>query len=154
MLIYEKKVEGVNHLFGTMGNVPSDSDVQLSYKDVDGNEIDNIKDFKLYYGTKVEMMASLANIPTEDDIAVNVFVGDDAIIGEDVCAVTVTWNPDEGGQVTLAGKKVIGEEITLTATANEGYEFTKWEDDSVANPRTVTLTGDASFSATFTAINQ
>lgn len=36
MLIYEKKVEGERHLFGTMGTIPSNEDSQLSY--VDNND--------------------------------------------------------------------------------------------------------------------
>lgn len=40
MLVYEKKVDGVRHLFGTINNVPSDSDNQLVYKDADGDAVE------------------------------------------------------------------------------------------------------------------
>ena len=40
---------------------------------------------------------------------------------------------------------------TLTATANEGYEFTAWNDGNTENPRTVTITSDTAFMAIFTA---
>ena len=40
MLIYEKKVDGTRHLFGTMNNIPSDSDNQLVYKDADGDTVE------------------------------------------------------------------------------------------------------------------
>lgn len=33
MLVYEKKVDGVRHLFGTMGTIPSNEDSQLTYVD-------------------------------------------------------------------------------------------------------------------------
>lgn len=82
MLIYEKKVDGVRHLFGTLGNIPADIDPQLIYKDAEGNEITNIADFKLFYGTNKIMKASVQVMPTEDDTAVNVFIGDTAVIGE------------------------------------------------------------------------
>ena len=40
---------------------------------------------------------------------------------------------------------------TLTAIANEGYEFTAWNDGNTENPRTVTVTSDTAFMAIFTA---
>ena len=39
MLVYEKKVDSARHLFGTMGNIPSNDDAQLTYKDGDGNTL-------------------------------------------------------------------------------------------------------------------
>ena len=39
----------------------------------------------------------------------------------------------------------------MTATANEGYEFTGWNDGNTENPRTVTVTSDTVFVAIFTA---
>ena len=39
----------------------------------------------------------------------------------------------------------------MTATANEGYEFTAWNDGNTENPRTVTVTSDTVFTAIFTA---
>ena len=38
---------------------------------------------------------------------------------------------------------------TLTAIANEGYEFTAWNDGNTENPRTVTVTSDTTFMAIF-----
>ena len=38
---------------------------------------------------------------------------------------------------------------TLTAIANEGYEFTGWNDGNTENPRTVTVTSDTTFMAIF-----
>ena len=40
---------------------------------------------------------------------------------------------------------------TLTAIANEGYEFTAWNDGNTENPRTVSITSDTAFVAIFTA---
>ena len=39
---------------------------------------------------------------------------------------------------------------TLTAIANDGYEFTAWNDGNTENPRTVSLTSDTAFMAIFT----
>lgn len=81
MLVYEKIVDGVKHLYGTLGNVPSDNDTQLSYKDEAGKEISDVLTFKLFYGTPKLMKASLTILPTADDTVVNVFLGDTILIG-------------------------------------------------------------------------
>ena len=52
MLVYEKKVDDVRHLFGTLGVVPTDSDQQLVYKDTDGNEILDISLSDLFVDDK------------------------------------------------------------------------------------------------------
>ena len=39
MLVYEKKVEGERHLYGTLSSIPSDSDQRLIYKDENGDTI-------------------------------------------------------------------------------------------------------------------
>ena len=44
-----------------------------------------------------------------------------------------------------------GNTAVLTATANEGYEFTGWNDGNTENPRTVMITSDTAFVAIFTA---
>lgn len=82
MLIYEKTIDGVRHLYGTLDNIPSDDDPQLVYKDATGKEIDNIAKFKLFYGTDKLMKASLQTLPTADDTDVNVYIGDVLIIGD------------------------------------------------------------------------
>ena len=42
---------------------------------------------------------------------------------------------------------------TLTATANEGYKFVRWNDGNTENPRLVTLSSDITFTAIFSEIN-
>ena len=61
--------------------------------------------------------------------------------------ITVTVNDATMGSAsyTLDGNTAI-----LTATANEGYEFTAWNDGNTENPRTVTVTSDTAFVAIFT----
>ena len=55
---------------------------------------------------------------------------------------------------TVAGSGVfkVGEQITLKATANEGYKFTQWSDGNTDNPRTVTVTSDVTYTAEFAPI--
>ena len=58
----------------------------------------------------------------------------------------------ENGVVTGGGVYVEGDNVILTATANEGYKFTQWSDGNTENPRTVTATADVTYTAEFTAI--
>jgi hypothetical protein len=83
MLVYEKIVDGEKHLFGTLGNIPAEDDMRLTYKNDAGEEITTIKDFKLFYGTPKLMKASLEILPTESDTAVNVFLGETCLIGSE-----------------------------------------------------------------------
>ena len=70
---------------------------------------------------------------------------------------TITVAADENGSVKVAvnGKDTTattfdyGTEITLTATANVGYSFEKWDDGNTDNPRVITLTKDIVITAIF-----
>ena len=48
-----------------------------------------------------------------------------------------------------AGTYEHGAEATLTAEANAGYIFSKWDDGNTDNPRKVTVTGNKTYTATF-----
>ena len=58
-----------------------------------------------------------------------------------------------GGSATVSpsGSVAEGTQVTFTATANDGFTFSKWSDDSTENPRNVTVTGDLTLTASFTA---
>ena len=62
--------------------------------------------------------------------------------------ITVTVNDATMGSATYT---LDGNTAVLTATPNEGYEFTAWNDGNTENPRTVTITSDTAFMAIFTA---
>ncbi len=53
------------------------------------------------------------------------------------------------GTVTGGGTYNGGATATLTATPNPGYHFVQWQDGNTQNPRTITVTGDATYTATF-----
>ena len=74
-----------------------------------------------------------------------------AIFEANTFAITTTVNDDAIGSVTEGGEYAYGTEITLTATANEGYRFVKWSDGNTENPRTVVVTQDSTFTAIFEA---
>ena len=46
-----------------------------------------------------------------------------------------------------------GGQATITATPETGYHFVRWNDDNTENPRVITPTADATYTAYF-AINQ
>ena len=71
--------------------------------------------------------------------------------------ITATAEPEEGGSVNGSGGYNNGDECTLTATANEGYEFLNWtkEDGTIVSTNPVyafTVTETAAFVAHFQAI--
>ena len=63
--------------------------------------------------------------------------------------ITTECDPVEGGTVSGAGTYDYGSIITLTATPNEYYAFLCWSDGIAANPRNVTVTGNANYKAMF-----
>lgn len=42
-----------------------------------------------------------------------------------------------------------GDTVVLTATANQGYKFASWSDANTDNPRTIVISGDATYTAQF-----
>ena len=71
------------------------------------------------------------------------------------CAIFVSAYPVEGGITTGGGSYLYGENLTVTATANEGYNFISWvEDDNVVSTEanySFTVTGSRSLTAIFEA---
>jgi hypothetical protein len=54
--------------------------------------------------------------------------------------------------VTGAGEYQEGTEVTITATPEEGYEFTGWSDGSTEESITITLSEDTTLEALFELI--
>lgn len=71
------------------------------------------------------------------------------IIVEWVPTYTITVNATAGGTVTGGGTYESGKTVTLTATPNTGYRFVKWSDGNTSATRTITVTADATYTATF-----
>ena len=63
--------------------------------------------------------------------------------------IEVVANDTERGSVTGGGLYYLGDTVTLTATPYEGYRFVEWSDGDTSNPRTVIVTGDATYTALF-----
>ncbi len=63
--------------------------------------------------------------------------------------ITAVASPSEAGAVTGGGSGLYGTTKTLTAKANSGYKFVKWSDGITTASRTVSVTGNATYTAVF-----
>ena len=73
----------------------------------------------------------------------------------EIAQITITASSDneEIGTVSGSGSYEYGAEIQITATAIEHYHFVQWNDGNTDNPRTITVTEDATYTAEY-AIDQ
>ena len=62
-----------------------------------------------------------------------------------------TWGSVTASPAATGGKYETGTSVTLTPVSNLVSSFSQWEDASTSNPRTITVSGDGSYTATFTA---
>ena len=62
---------------------------------------------------------------------------------------TLTVTAGTGGTVSGGGTYNYGKTATLKATPSAGYHFVKWSDGNTNASRTVTVTGNATYTATF-----
>lgn len=69
--------------------------------------------------------------------------------GKEQYTITVGVNDPAMGSATGGGKYAVNTEVVLTATANTGYDFVAWNDGNTDNPRTIVVTGDATYTANF-----
>ena len=53
------------------------------------------------------------------------------------------------GSVSGGGSYLVGDIISISATANNGYHFVKWSDNNTQNPRTITVNENTT---TYTAV--
>ncbi|MDR2410670.1 MAG: leucine-rich repeat protein [Bacteroidales bacterium] len=63
--------------------------------------------------------------------------------------IELLLNSDERGFVAGAGDYAINTTVTIGAIANSNYYFAYWNDGNTNNPRTITVTQDTVFIATF-----
>ena len=65
--------------------------------------------------------------------------------------ITVTSQNPEMGSVNGGGSFPMGAEVTIQANPFGGYYFDGWTDNNYDNPRTITVSGDATYTARFSA---
>ena len=63
--------------------------------------------------------------------------------------VTVVSSNEVMGTVKGEGNYPAGAKINIMATPNTGFYFQQWNDGNTDNPRTITVTGDATYTAIF-----
>ena len=74
---------------------------------------------------------------------------------EDESCYTLTVDATEGGYVSISPEADCyeeGTEVTLTAIANEGYQFSQWNDGSTENPRTLMMNSNTTLTAEFSRL--
>lgn len=71
----------------------------------------------------------------------------------DMYTITVSSSDNGMGTVLGGGGFMYNDTVTITAVANNHYQFVQWSDGSTVNPRTITVTGDALYTAQFTPDN-
>jgi len=65
------------------------------------------------------------------------------------CVISTEVSPEGSGTVNGGGTYNYGETIHLVAHGNTGYVFDIWADGEIANPRSVFVEGDATYTALF-----
>ena len=63
--------------------------------------------------------------------------------------ISTSVSPSGSGTVSGGGSYAYNSSVKLTASASSGYKFSKWSDGNTTNPRTITVTGNASYQAVF-----
>lgn len=106
---------------------------------VDG--VDRIDDMSSY--AVAEMPAYSLDLTVDHDITIR------SVMSRRSYDITVTAAPDYAGTVSGAGQYQYEDTATLTATANDGYRFVRWDDGVFDNPRTVVVTADKHYVALF-----
>jgi hypothetical protein len=76
------------------------------------------------------------------------------VIAPEMFHVTLTANNPNMGTVTGEGDYAANSSATIAAIPNQGYRFIQWNDGNIENPRTITVTQDTSFIATFDVVAQ
>ncbi|MBP5677973.1 MAG: leucine-rich repeat domain-containing protein [Bacteroidales bacterium] len=83
--------------------------------------------------------------------AANVWSEFSNYMGMSTYTITASSADPSMGTVTGSGSYVTGSTVTLTAMPNTGHHFVQWQDGNTQNPRTVTVTDNATYMATFAA---
>jgi|GEM_PF-721509 len=129
------------------GTVKTIEEISTQYGNATYNITDGVKELKIYRGKNLEN----AKFTSEDQL----LVGDVVVVKGDLTSyngaaqlgqnnylisripavvnytIAVSANPAEGGVVTGGDEYEEGATATLTATANEGYEFVNWTENEV-----------------------
>ena len=82
MLIYEKLVADKRKLFAAEGNIPSEADVEVTYKTADGRTIELTRDRFIYSRDgKLFVAPEGSKLPSDADVEFGAFAGDKQLVG-------------------------------------------------------------------------
>ena len=72
---------------------------------------------------------------------------------EQIPVYSISVSAEEGGSVSSEGGEYSeGTQVTITATPDEGYEFSGWSDGNTEATRVITASEDVTLTATFTEL--
>ena len=157
MLIYEKKVDGNRHLFGTVGNIPSDSDNQLVYQDADGDTVspsinytylDNGNGGITMVDTNGDETFLAVNIKKQDNSLVNIIPGGDYEPAEKVLK-SIKFKKKPTKLEYTAGESIDTTGAVVEATWESG-EKSDVTDDCTFTPSSALTTSDTEITASYT----
>ncbi len=142
---------------GRLQYIAAPADKHEAFITIYGEDSDSIT-FKLYD----HATASILDLRTDYSLSFSVNGTVGTVIEPNVMnftsrvAIEATANPAEGGTLTGAGNYHIGDEVSLTATANEKYAFINWtvegEEVYTENNYTFTVEGARNLVANFAII--
>ena len=163
MLVYEKWVDNgsgtlVRHLYGTMDNVPAESDNQLVYKDADGDVLEDVTLANTYLddGHGGILMVDAegtetfvgVNIKKQDNSLVNIVPGGNYTPAEKVLkSIAFTKAPNKTEYV--AGDTIVTTGCQVTATWSSG-ETSKVTTSCTFAPTEALTTEDTVITASYT----
>lgn len=71
------------------------------------------------------------------------------VINWEYTTYNISVSSSGSGSVAGSGMYLLGSSATISATPNDGYRFVRWSDGNTNATRTVTVTGDATYTAYF-----
>jgi len=89
-------------------------------------------------------LVTIVNCTKEKIVTVEKIVTEEVIVTNQYTLIAIAG---EGGTVTKSAAS--GSSVTLSATANVGYDFTGWSSGSTDNPLTLTVDSDQTITANF-----
>lgn len=136
----------------------------ITWQNADGSELE--KDENVFYSSIPEYNGSTPTKPADAEYtytfagwspAITAVIGDKtyiAIYTQTLRKYTITVNSSNVSQGSASGGGTYdyGTNHQITATPNECYRFVQWSDGNTDNPRTITVTGDATYTAEFEQI--
>ena len=126
------------------GGTPSKSSSSFHYNDALGTLPTATRTGYIFKGWSTSASGSV-NVSTTTKVTGNVTY----YAVWQINSYTLTVTAGTGGTVSGGGTYNYGATATLKATPSAGYHFVKWSDGNTNASRTVTVTGNATYTATF-----